>query len=54
MTYDVYMGGKPALSNQTGVAVYQDGSWKVGGASFCQLLALENNGKAPAVCDSVG
>ena len=54
VTYDIYLGGKPALSNQTGTAVYQDGTWKVGDASFCQLLALENGGKAPAVCSSAG
>jgi hypothetical protein len=52
--YDIVLGGKPALSNQTGTAVYQGGVWKVGDASFCQLLALENNGKAPAACSSAG
>jgi hypothetical protein len=26
VTYDIYLGGKPALSNQTGTAVYQDGT----------------------------
>jgi hypothetical protein len=54
VTYDIYLGGKPALSNQTGTAVHQDGTWKVGDVSFCQLLALENGGKAPAACSSVG
>jgi hypothetical protein len=54
VTYDILMGGKPALSNQTGTAVYQDGTWKVGDGSFCQLLALENGGKAPPVCSSSG
>ena len=54
VTYGIVLGGKPALSNQTGTAVYQDGVWKVGDTSFCQLLALENNGKAPAACSSAG
>ena len=54
VTYDIYLGGKPALSNQTSTAVYPDGTWKVGDASFCQLLALENGGKAPAACSSAG
>jgi hypothetical protein len=54
VTYDILLGGKPALGNQTGTAVYQGGTWKVGDASFCQLLALENNGKAPAACSSAG
>ena len=52
VTYDIYLGGKPALSNQTGTAAYQDGTWKVGDGSFCRLLALENGGKAPPVCSS--
>ena len=54
VTYDIYLGGKPALSDQSGTAVYQDGTWKVGDASFCQLLALENGGKAPAACSPSG
>jgi hypothetical protein len=54
VTYDILIGGKPALSNQAGTAVYQDGTWKVGDGSFCQLLALENGGKAPPVCSSAG
>ena len=54
VTFDILIGGKPALSNQTGTAVYQDGTWKVGDGSFCQLLALENGGKAPPVCSSAG
>ena len=41
VTYDILVGGKPALSNRSGVAVYQDGVWKVGVASFCALLKLE-------------
>ena len=48
--YDITLGGTTALANQTGTAVYQDGMWKVGDVSFCQLLKLENGGTAPAVC----
>ena len=47
VTYDILIGGKPALSNQTRTAAYQGQTWKVGDGSFCQLLALENGGKAP-------
>jgi hypothetical protein len=57
VVYTIVEGGKPALANQTGVAVYQDGTWKVGLASFCSLLALENGGKTsslPAVCKTGG
>jgi hypothetical protein len=55
--YSILIGGSPALSNQTGVAVLQGGSWKVGLASFCGLLTLENNGKTsglPSLCKTVG
>ena len=55
--YSILVGGTPALSNQTGVAVYQDGVWKVGVASFCGLLTVENGGKTsnlPAACRSAG
>jgi len=52
--YDILISGATALPGQTGVAVYEDGTWKVGDASFCALLALANNGKAPSVCSSAG
>jgi len=39
--YSLDLGGKPALTKQTGTAVLQSGTWKVGAASFCGLLALE-------------
>ena len=50
VNYDITLGGTTALANQTGTAVYQDGMWKVGDVSFCQLLKLENGGTAPSVC----
>jgi len=52
VVYSILVGGAPALQNQPGVAVYQSGTWKVGDQSFCALLTLENNGKAPSVCAS--
>jgi len=57
VTYTILENGKPALSNQTGIAVLQNGTWKVGIASFCSLLALENGGKTstlPPACQSAG
>jgi hypothetical protein len=39
--YSLLIGGQPALSGQSGTAVLQNGSWTVGDASFCGLLALE-------------
>ena len=54
VSYDVLLNGTTALPNQTGTAVFQDGSWKVGDVSFCQLLKLENGGTAPSVCSSIG
>jgi hypothetical protein len=50
VSYDITLSGTTALPNQTGTAVYEDGTWKVGDASFCQLLKLENGGSAPSVC----
>lgn len=57
VTYTILESGKPVLANQSGVAVYQDGTWKVGIASFCALLAMENGGKTsglPAACKAAG
>jgi hypothetical protein len=53
--YSILVSGQPALPNQTGVAVLQGGTWKVGVASFCGLLTVENGGKTsslPAACTS--
>jgi hypothetical protein len=54
VTYSILIGGSPALANQTGVAVKEGGTWKVGLASFCGLLTLENNGTAPSACKTAG
>jgi hypothetical protein len=51
VSYNITLGGATALANQTGTAVYEDGTWKVGDISFCQLLKLENNGTAPSICN---
>ncbi len=53
VTYSILVGGAPALKDQPGVAVLQNGTWKVGDQSFCALLTLENNGKAPSVCATI-
>lgn len=50
VSYNITLGGASALSNQTGTAVYEDGTWKVGDVSFCQLLKLEGSGGS--VCSS--
>jgi hypothetical protein len=52
VTYSILVGGTPELKNQPGVAVDEGGVWKVGDQSFCALLTLENNGKAPSACAS--
>jgi hypothetical protein len=52
VTYSILVGGTPELKNQPGVAVYEDGAWKVGDQSFCALLTIENAGKAPSACAS--
>jgi hypothetical protein len=50
--YTISLAGAPVLKNQTGTAVKVDGSWKVGDASFCRLLALQ--GAAPKACSQSG
>ena len=53
VSYGLFLSGKSALPGQTGVAVYQDGVWKVGETSFCGLLKLEAGGSTkglPAGC----
>jgi hypothetical protein len=54
VTYTVYLGRTPMLPNAKGVALLENGTWKVSDASFCQLLTLENAGKAPSACSSAG
>ena len=53
--YSILLLGQPVpgLTNTKGVAVLQNGTWKVGDASFCVLLTLENGNTPPAVCKSV-
>jgi hypothetical protein len=51
--YDVLLLGTPLLKNQTGVAVYEDGVWKVGVATVCGLAALafsSSSSQLPAIC----
>jgi hypothetical protein len=57
VTYSILVAGTPELKNQSGMAVFQDGTWKVGVGSFCGLLALENGGNSsslPAACKAAG
>ena len=53
--YNVLLGTAVALPNQTGTAVYEDGTWKVGDASLCGLLGLElKKSELPPACSSAG
>jgi hypothetical protein len=52
--YAITISGTTALPDQTGVAVYQDGTWKVGDKSFCSLLVLELGKSVPPACMSAG
>lgn len=49
--YAILLAGKPVLSHRRGTAVKVDGQWKVGTASFCQLLVLQ--GGAPKACTNL-
>jgi purine-cytosine permease-like protein len=44
VTYNLTASGASLLSGQTGVAVYDNGVWKVGDASLCCLLKLVPGG----------
>jgi outer membrane protein TolC len=53
--YDLSAAGTSVASGQTGTAVLQDGTWKVGDEVFCGLLkqgASLLNIKIPAACNS--
>jgi hypothetical protein len=45
VVYNILVAGQSALANQSGTAVLQGGTWKVGLSSFCGLLTLEAGGK---------
>jgi hypothetical protein len=52
VTYNLTAGGSSLLKNQTGTAVYENGVWKVGDASMCDLLKLAPGASLPAACSS--
>ena len=54
VNYNLVSGSSTLLSGQTGKAVYEDGTWKVGDASLCGLFKLVPGGTVPAACTSVG
>ena len=60
VNYAIVVSGTPALNNQKGVAVNENGTWKVGDKSFCGLLQLEKSSglvkitALPAACSSAG
>ena len=49
VVYTVKLGGA-GLPKQTGTAVLQNGTWKVGDASLCKLVSLQ--GSTPSACKS--
>ncbi|MDQ2811012.1 MAG: hypothetical protein M3Z75_03800 [Actinomycetota bacterium] len=52
VSYNLISNSQTLLSNQTGKAVDQGGTWKVGDVSFCSLLKLEDS--TASVCSSSG
>ncbi len=52
--YDLTANGQGLLKGQTGTAVLQGGTWKVGDASLCGLFRLIPGGTVPSACSSVG
>lgn len=49
VTYDVLVAGTPELSDSKGIAVLDDGVWKVSLKSLCGLIELSGN-TAPPLC----
>ncbi|MEU4346588.1 hypothetical protein [Streptomyces sp. NPDC023838] len=47
VTYDLLVGGSPALPGAKGTAVYQDQTWKVSVRTLCALVRLSGNAAAP-------
>lgn len=47
VTYDVSLNGNVALPGAQGVAVLQEGVWKVSAQSFCSLVSLGAPGPVP-------
>lgn len=45
VTYSLSAAGQRLLAHQKGTSIRQGGVWKVGDASFCSLLVLEQGGK---------
>jgi len=50
--YNLTASGSSLLSGQTGTAVYENGTWKVGDTSLCGLLKLVPGGSTPSACSS--
>ncbi len=51
--YDLTADGQPLLSGNTGRAVLQGGTWKVGDGSLCGLFRLIPGGTVPSACNSI-
>ncbi|WP_190089756.1 hypothetical protein [Streptomyces melanogenes] len=47
VTYDLLVGGNPALPGAKGTAVFQDQTWKVSVKTLCALVQLSGNAAAP-------
>ncbi|HEX9529388.1 MAG TPA: hypothetical protein VF951_17965 [Streptosporangiaceae bacterium] len=53
--YNLTASGQALFTqDQTGTAVLQGGTWKVGDASLCSLFRLIPGGTVPSACSSVG
>jgi hypothetical protein len=47
VTFTVLLDGKPALENQAGGAILEDGAWKISANTYCTLLTLQGLTAAP-------
>ncbi|MBO0852366.1 MAG: hypothetical protein J2P18_01200, partial [Nocardia sp.] len=47
VTYSLLMNGQPALANQAGQAIQDNGQWKVAATTFCALAKLQPGAAVP-------
>jgi hypothetical protein len=47
VTFTVLLDGKPALENQVGGAVLDNGAWKISANTYCSLLKLQGLNAPP-------
>ncbi|MFW0793906.1 hypothetical protein AAFP30_08855 [Gordonia sp. CPCC 205515] len=50
VTFDLLMGGKVVMPDQSGQAVQEEGTWKVASETFCTLMSVQGDGGQIPAC----